>query len=102
MFVCRLLIPPPLLLFLFLIHSDVWTSPVPSNLGYLYYLVILDDYSHYVWTFPVRRKSDALSILTAFYSYVHTQFGRPILALQTDNGKEFDNLAFRTFCRITA
>nr|XP_020169284.1 SH3 domain-containing protein C23A1.17-like [Aegilops tauschii subsp. strangulata] len=24
-------------------------------------------------------------------------FGRPILALQTDNGKEFDNLAFRTF-----
>ena len=33
----------------------------------------------------------------AFYSYVRTQFGRPILALQTDNGKEFDNLAFRTF-----
>ena len=32
-----------------------------------------------------------------FYSYVRTQFGRPILALQTDNGKEFENLAFRTF-----
>ena len=80
-----------------LIHSDVWTSPVPSNSGYLYYLVILDDYSHYVWTFPLRGKSDALSTLTAFYSYVSTQFGRPILALQTDNGKEFDNLAFRTF-----
>nr|XP_020154684.1 extensin-like [Aegilops tauschii subsp. strangulata] len=27
------------------------------------------------------RKSDALSTLTAFYSYVSTQFGRPILAL---------------------
>ena len=24
-----------------LIHSDVWTSPVASNTGYLYYLVIL-------------------------------------------------------------
>ena len=80
-----------------LIHSDVWTSPVTNNSDYLYYLVILDDYSHYVWTFPLRRKSDALSTLTAFYSYVSTQFGRPILALQTDNGKEFDNLAFRTF-----
>ena len=45
----------------------------------------------------MRRKSDALSTLTAFYSYVSMQFGRPILALQTDNGKEFDNLAFRTF-----
>ena len=55
-----------------LIHSDVWTSPVLSNSGYLYYLVILDDYSHYVWTFPLRRKSDALSTLAAFFSYVRT------------------------------
>ena len=58
--------------------------------------MILDDYSHYVWTFPLRRKSDALASLTAFYSYVTTQFGRPILALQTDNGKEFDNVALRS------
>ncbi|XP_073355420.1 uncharacterized protein [Aegilops tauschii subsp. strangulata] len=79
-----------------LLHSDVWTSPVASNTGYLYYLVILDDFTHYVWTFPLRRKSDALATLTAFYSYVTTQFGRPILALQTDNGKEFDNLVVRT------
>ena len=79
-----------------LIHSDVWTSPVASNTGYIYYLVILDDFSHYVWTFPLRRKSDTLATLAAFYSYVSTQFGGPILALQTDNGKEFDNLAVRT------
>ena len=78
-----------------LIHSDVWTSPVASNTGYLYYLVILDDFSHYVWTFPLRRKSDSVATLTAFYSYVSTQFGRPIHVLQTDNGKEFDNLAIR-------
>ena len=58
--------------------------------------MILDDYSHYVWTCPLRRKSDALATLTAFYSYVTTQFGRPILTLQTDNGKEFDNVALRT------
>jgi hypothetical protein len=35
------------------LHSDVWTSPIPNNSGYTYYLVILDDYSHYVWTFPI-------------------------------------------------
>ena len=77
-------------------HSDVWTYPVATNTGYLYYLVILDDFSHYVWTFPLHRKSGALATLTAFYSYVTTQFGRPILALQTDNGKEFDNVGLRT------
>ena len=60
-------------------------------------LVILDDYSHYVWTFPLRGKSDALSTLTDFYSYVSTQFGRPILTLPIDNGKEFDNLVVRIF-----
>src|SRR3954463_13932000 len=48
-----------------LIHSDVWTSPIPINTGYLYYLVILHDYSHYEWTSPLRRKSDALSTLMA-------------------------------------
>ena len=79
-----------------LIHSDVWTSPIPSNSGFVYYLVILDDFSHFVWTFPLLKKSDVPATLVAFYSYVATQFGRPIHALQTDNGKEFDNLAIRT------
>ncbi|KAK1666176.1 hypothetical protein QYE76_054335 [Lolium multiflorum] len=75
---------------------DVWTSPVPSNSGYNYYLVILDDYSHFVWTFPLRRKSDVAATLTAFFAFVSTQFGRPIHALQTDNGKEFDNITIRS------
>ena len=79
-----------------LIHSDVRTSPIPSNSGFVYYLVILDDYSYFVWTFPLRKKSDVPATLVAFYSYVATQFGRPIHALQTDNGKEFDNLTIRT------
>jgi histone deacetylase 1/2 len=74
-----------------LLHLDVWTSPVVSVSGYAYYLVILDDYSHYAWTFPMRHKSEVASLLTAFYAYVQTQFQRPILALQTDNGREFDN-----------
>ena len=96
MFVDRLASQTLFLLFRFqLIHSDVWTSPVVSNTGFIYYLVLLDDFSHFAWTFPLRRKSDVLATLTAFYSHITTQFGRPILALQTDNGKEFDNAATR-------
>jgi hypothetical protein len=34
----------------------VWTSPVLSNSGYKYYVVFLDDFSHYIWTFPIRAK----------------------------------------------
>jgi transposase InsO family protein len=80
-----------------LIHSDVWTSPVYSHSGYKYYIVLLDDYTHYIWTFPVRQKYEVLPIIRSFFSYVHTQFRLPILALQTDNGIEFDSIAMRQF-----
>jgi transposase InsO family protein len=33
--------------------------------------------------------------LTEFHAYVQTQFQLPLLAFQTDNGREFDNHAFR-------
>jgi len=57
-----------------LVHSDAWTSPVLSHSGYKYYVVFLDDYSHYLWTIPLRNKSDVLPTLRSFISYVHTQF----------------------------
>ena len=31
-----------------LVHSDVSTSRIASNSGFIYYLLILDDYSHFV------------------------------------------------------
>ncbi|KAM0921811.1 hypothetical protein ACQ4PT_006722 [Festuca glaucescens] len=39
---------------------------------------------------------DVAATLTAFFAFVSTQFGRPIHALQTDNGKEFDNITIRS------
>ena len=32
-----------------LLHCDLWTSPIVSISGFRYYLVIVDDYSHYYW-----------------------------------------------------
>jgi transposase InsO family protein len=64
---------------------------------YKYYLVLLNDFTHYAWTFPLRNKSDVPPILRSFHSYICTQFGLPWLALQTDNGREFDNYALRSF-----
>jgi len=57
-----------------LIHCDLWTSPVVSVSGYKYYLVILDDCTHYLWTFPLRLKSDTFSTLAQFLTHVSTQF----------------------------
>jgi len=74
-----------------LIHCDLWTSPIPSVSGHKYYLVVLDDFSHYLWTFPLRLKSDTFSTLSNFFAYVTTQFGVTVQGIQCDNGREFDN-----------
>jgi hypothetical protein len=42
------------------------TSPIVNVFGYKYYLVILDDHSHFVWTFPLHAKSDTFSTLSHF------------------------------------
>jgi hypothetical protein len=80
-----------------LIHCDLWASPIVSVSGYKYYLVILDDCSHYIWTFPLRLKSDTFATLSQFFAYVRTQFGTTIKSVQCDNGREFDNSLARTF-----
>jgi hypothetical protein len=59
--------------------------------------MILDDFSHFLWTFPLRLKSDTFTTHTDFFIWVSTQFRRPICALHCDNGREFDNHASRSF-----
>ncbi|WVZ97078.1 hypothetical protein U9M48_042639 [Paspalum notatum var. saurae] len=58
-----------------LVHCDLWTSP----------------------TFPLRSKSEAFSTISHFFTWVSTQFGLTIKAVQCDNGREFDNHASRSF-----
>jgi hypothetical protein len=70
---------------------------VLSISGYKYYLIVLDDFSHYLWTFPLRLKSDTFTTLSNFFSYVSTQFGYTIKNIQCDNGREFDNSSTRSF-----
>jgi hypothetical protein len=80
-----------------LIHLNFWTSPVVSVSGSKYYLVILDDFTHYLWTFPLKLKSDTFTTLSNFFAYMSTQFGRTVKAIQFDNGREFDNSYTRIF-----
>src|SRR6185437_14933965 len=80
-----------------LVHYDLWTSPVPSLSGYKYYLVVVDDFSHYSWTFLLRAKSETFPTLLHFFALVFTQFSLTIKAVQCDNGREFDNSTFRSF-----
>ncbi|KAJ9557254.1 hypothetical protein OSB04_011868 [Centaurea solstitialis] len=80
-----------------LIHFDLWTSPVSSLSGFKYYVLFLDDFSHFLWVFPLRAKSEVFAIFKTFRTYVLNQFKTDIQIFQCDNGREFNNQPFLDF-----
>ncbi|CAJ2675725.1 unnamed protein product [Trifolium pratense] len=83
-----------------IVHSDLWTSPVLSSGGHRYYVLFLDDFTDFLWTFPISNKSQVHSIFLQFSTYIKTQFEREIKCFQCDNGKEYDNALFHKFCEL--
>ncbi|GJU27522.1 ribonuclease H-like domain-containing protein [Tanacetum coccineum] len=79
-----------------IIHSDVWTLPIPSLSGFKYYVLFLDHYSQFVWVYPLVNKSDVMSKFVLFRNYVRTQFKCEIKSFQYDHGGEFDNHRLHT------
>ncbi|GKD43287.1 ribonuclease H-like domain-containing protein [Tanacetum coccineum] len=77
-----------------IIHSDIWTSPIPSESGIKYYAIFLDHFSHFVWVYPLHKKSDLFDNFVAFHAYVNKQFNVDIKALQCDHGGESAKMAY--------
>lgn len=61
-----------------IIHCDLWTSPIPSKIGYKYYMVLIDNFSNFVWIYPLKFKSEAFTTFTKFHRLIATQFNRYI------------------------
>lgn len=80
-----------------LIHTDVWTSPIPSISGCKYHIIFVDDFTRYTWLYPLHNKSDAYEIFVKFKTLVETQFCHKIQSLQSDGGGEFTSIRFQAF-----
>jgi histone deacetylase 1/2 len=83
-----------------ILHSDVWTSPVLSSSGHKYYVLFLDNYSNFLWTFPMSHKSQVYPIFQKLQAYIKTQFQREIKTIQCDNGGEYVSNNFRKMCEL--
>jgi hypothetical protein len=79
------------------LQLDLWISLIISVSRSKYYLVILADFTHYLWTSPVKQKSDTFTTLSNFFAYVATQCSCTVKAIQCDNRCEFDNSSTQTF-----
>jgi hypothetical protein len=72
-----------------LIHSDIWgPSPIYSIGGSRYFVVFVDDYSHYSWVFLMRSRDELLNIYRNFANMVKTQFSKTIKVFRSDNARE--------------
>jgi len=61
-----------------IIHSDVWQSPVLSNLGFKYYVVFVDDFSRFTWLYPMKNKSEVFLHFCAFQKLAENIFNTKI------------------------
>ena len=72
-----------------MLHIDVWGPyKVKTHSGCTQFLTILDDFTRFTWVHLIKFKTDVISILDAFFSYIETQFSSKVLCIRSDNAKE--------------
>ena len=62
-------------------------------------LTIIYDFSHKVWVFFLKQKSDVFSTFKDWKTMIEKQEGRQVKCLRTDNGLSFCSDKFNTLCK---
>ena len=83
--------------------DDIWSLDIldlkdyglENNRGYRYVLVIIDNFSKFGWTIPLKNKK-ALTIKDSFENFLINSNRKPDL-VESDRGKEFYNNIFQDF-----
>ena len=83
--------------------DDIWSLDIldlkdygpENNRGYRYVLVVIDNFSKYGWTTPLKNKN-AQTIKDSFENILISSKRKPNL-IETDRGKEFYNNIFQDF-----
>ncbi|KAK9074991.1 hypothetical protein SSX86_003310 [Deinandra increscens subsp. villosa] len=83
-----------------LLHADLCGPITPqSKGGNSYFLLIVDDFSRYMWVYLLKSKDEALSYFKIFKSKVERESEYKVKTLRTDLGGEFNSQAFKEFCQ---
>ncbi|CAK9821285.1 Retrovirus-related Pol polyprotein from transposon TNT 1-94 [Anthophora retusa] len=83
-----------------LIHIDLCgPMPIRSLSGSRYMFVLIDDYSRYICVYFLRTKDETFNRFKEFMNRYENKFDRRILAVRSDNGREFVNSDFQTLFR---
>jgi hypothetical protein len=82
-----------------LVHSDL-CGPLssPSFSGCNYFLIFIDDFSRRTWVYFLKLQSEVFDKFLAYKALVEKQYGHQIQKLRTDNGGEYVNNNFTSYC----
>nr|GEX29076.1 hypothetical protein [Tanacetum cinerariifolium] len=81
-----------------LLHIDLGgPMRVASINGKKYILVIVDDYSRYMWTLFLRSKDETPEVLKEFLTMIQRNLQALVITVRTDRGTEFLNRTLNEF-----
>ena len=73
-----------------LIHSDVKVPSFVFNIGESrYFVIFVNDYSHYNWIFHMKHRFELLQVYSNFAKIVEIQFSKQIKNFQSNNSLEY-------------
>jgi hypothetical protein len=80
-----------------LIHGDLMGPCTTSYSGSFYMLVLVDDYTRFMWVYFTKEKYEVLSMFKELKSTVQSVLNKKIKRFQTDNGRQFTSINFHNF-----
>ena len=77
---------------------DMSDYSIKNNNGYRYIFVIIDDFSKYLFTIPLKNKN--AQTITNEFSNILSLSKRSPIKIHSDRGKEFHNSVFQNFLKL--
>jgi len=82
------------------VHSDVCGKINAQSLsGAQYFLMFIDDKTHYAWVYILKHKSEVFNQFLEWKTLVEKSTGQQLKALCTDNGGEYVSAEFKRYLR---
>nr|GEY04692.1 retrovirus-related Pol polyprotein from transposon TNT 1-94 [Tanacetum cinerariifolium] len=83
---------------LHLLHMDLYRPMrITSINGKQYILVIVDDYSRYMWVHFLRSKDEAPAVIISFLKRITVLLQYHVIIIRPDNGTKFKNQVLKVY-----
>ena len=74
----------------------------PSLGGGEYFLTFIDDYTHYMWVYVLKQKSEVFDTFQKWVALIENESGHKLKVLRTDRGGEYTFTEFEKFLQSAA